>query len=291
MNEKLRTTFIDIWDQFLEMTPNIIIAVIVFLTFFFLGRLSFKILQKRFETKWNETLVTNFAANALKWIFYSVGIFAALDILKLSGVVGGLMAGAGITAIILGFAFKDIGENFLAGILLAVNRPFKIGNIIEVEGYKGSVKGMDMRTIHIRNVEGKDIYIPNAMIVKNVVVNYTKDGLLRQEFTVGLDVPSDVSKAKDLIIKHLSQQPDILTNPEPNVITNEIGEFTVNVKVLFWVDILKSKTESPSFLGMTIRSQIINEVKDLLLKNGFNLPSKILEHKNYNEALDISIKE
>lgn len=290
MNEKLKQTFIDYWDKIIEMIPNFGVAFLVFLAFFLIGRLIFKIIQKRFAAKWDETLVTNFAANALKWLFYFIGIFAALDILNLGGIVSGLMAGAGITAIILGFAFKDIGENFLAGILLAVNLPFRIGNIIEVEGNKGVVKGMDMRSIHIRNVEGKDIYIPNAMIVKNVVINYTKDGLLRQEFMVGLDIPSDVAAAKKLILGYLSQQNDILSQPAPNVITTEIGEFTLNVKVLFWVDILKNKAQSPSLLGITIRSRIIATVKKLLLENGFNLPSKILEHKNYDASLQIKLE-
>ena len=291
MKEQLNNTFTEFWEMLIGMLPKLLAALVIFLVFFFIGYFLYKILSKKFAEKWQETIVTKFLANVLKWVFYLIGLIAAVDILGFSGVMSGLIAGAGVTAIILGFAFKDIGENFLAGLLLAVNRPFRIGNIIEVSGFKGTVKGMDMRTTHIRNIEGKDIFIPNAMIVKNVVVNYTKDGLLRQQFVVGLDLPSDVSKAKVLIMEYLNNEPDVLKKPEPNVLVTDIGEFTVNVQVLFWVDVLKGKNQSPSYLGFTIRSKIIHEVKDLLLSKGFNLPSQVLEHKNYSGPMEIKFNQ
>lgn len=290
MEEKLKSTFFDYWDGLIDALPNLIAAVLVVLFFILIGRIFFRIIEKRFTIKWKETIATRLLANSIKWIFYLIGLIAGVDILGLGGLVSSLIAGAGITAIILGFAFKDIGENFLAGILLATNRPFRIGNIIEISGYKGVVKGMDLRNTHIRNVEGKDIFIPNAIMVKNVLVNFTKDGLLRLEFDIGMDLPSDIPKVKTLILDYLSIQPEVLKKPEPNVIASEIGDFALIIKVLFWVDILKSKSESPSYLGMTIRSKIIHEVKDLLIKNGFNIPSPIREHKTYKDPIQVDIK-
>lgn len=289
MNEQIKNTFIDFWEMMIGMLPKLLAALVLFLVFFLIGHFLYKIFSKKFAEKWQETIVTKFLANVAKWAFYLIGLIAAVDILGFSGIMSSLIAGAGVTAIILGFAFKDIGENFLAGLLLAVNRPFRIGNIIEVGGFKGTVKGMDMRTTHIRNIEGKDIFIPNAMIVKNAVVNYTRDGLLRQQFMIGLDVSTNVPKAKALILGYLNKEPDILKKPEPNVLVADIGEFTIDIQVLFWVDVLKGKNQSPSYLGFTIRSQIIQEVKDLLLTNGFNLPSQVLEHKMYKEPLEVNV--
>ena len=291
MNEKLRQTFLEFWDHLIEMAPSILVAIIVMLIFFLMGHFLYKFVNKRFLSKWEGTIVTKFITNSIKWLLYLIGLLAALDILNMTGIVSSIMAGAGITAIILGFAFKDIGENFLAGALLVAKRPFRIGHVIEVDGHKGVVKEMDMRTIHLRNIEGKDIFIPNSMIVKNVVINYTLDGLLRLEFMVGLDIPSDIAEATRLIRDYLSQQPEVLKQPEANVIVMEIAEFTVNLKVLFWVDILKNKTVSPSYLGITIRSRVIQEVKDLLLAHGFNLPSQIIEHKNYSGPMELKVNK
>ncbi|MBT8190610.1 MAG: mechanosensitive ion channel family protein [Bacteroidia bacterium] len=290
MKDQLQNTFLEFWNTIIGMIPNIISALLVMLFFFLLGHYTYRLIEKRFSAKWKETVVTALTAGIVKWVLYLIGLIAAVDILGFSGILSSIIAGAGISAIIFGFAFKDIAENFLAGLFLAANRPFKIGNIIEVDGFKGTVKGLDLRTTHIRNVEGKDIYIPNSIIIKNTLVNYTKDGLLRQEFTLGLDIPSDVVQAKVLIMDHLLTFNEILKKPEPNVITSDIGDFTVNIKVLFWVDILKSKLESPAFLGMTVRSKVINDVKDLLLNKGFNLPSPIRELKVYDQPIQLNIQ-
>lgn len=291
MKKELNEVFNTFWQGMVAMAPNILIAILVMLIFFLAGYFIYKILHKRFLTRWESTVVVKFVANSVKWFLWLIGLVIAMEVLSLSGLLSSLVAGAGITAIIFGFAFKDIGENFLAGILLVAKRPFRVGQIIELDKHKGVVKGMDLRSIHIRNVEGKDIFIPNSMILKNVLINYTLDGLLRLEFLVGLDVPSDVAKAIKLIRDYLDVQPEILKKPESNVLVSEIAEFTVNLKVLFWVDILKNKKTSPSYLGMTIRSRVIQEVKDLLLDNGFNLPSQVLEHKNYDGGLRIDMEQ
>lgn len=281
MSEKLQQIFADYWEQLINALPQILSAIILLAVFILLGWLLQRLVVKRLTKRWKETILSTFFANTVRWLFFLLGLIAALDVLGFGGIVSSLIAGAGVSAIIIGFAFKDIAENFLAGVLLAISRPFRIGNIIEVESHKGTVRGMTLRMTHLRNVEGKDIYIPNAMIVKNVVTNYTKDGLLRQTFPLGLDVSTDVRAAKKLILDYLDQRQEILKQPEPNVLTSDIGEFTVDLQVLFWVDVLKLKGQSPSYLGYTIRSEIVADVKDLLLRNGFNMPSQVLEHKMY----------
>ena len=289
MEDKLIQTFKESWDHLLEKAPNLLFALLVLIVFVFIGKMLDRLLRKRLFAKWEETIVKNFTLNLIKWFFYLVGLFAALDFLELRAVVNSLITGAGITAIILGFAFKDIGENFLAGFLLAVNRPFKLGNIIEVNQQKGVVKEMDMRTTHIRNIEGKDIYIPNAMIVKNIVINYTRDGLLRQEFDICLDIQTNLEEAKNLILNFLKRQPEILPVPQANVLVTDVSSSAITIKILFWVDILKGKKDSPSYLGLTIRSRMMDAVKDLLLNNGFKMPSTVFEHKSYKKPLEITI--
>ncbi|HAZ24509.1 MAG TPA: mechanosensitive ion channel protein MscS, partial [Algoriphagus sp.] len=101
--------------------------------------------------------------------------------------VSGLLAGAGITAFVIGFALKDIGENFLAGILLAFKRPFKVGDTVDINGIRGVVLNLNLRDTQIKTPDGKDVFIPNATIIKNPLVNFTIDGFLRYDFIVGLD--------------------------------------------------------------------------------------------------------
>ncbi len=290
MIDQLKTAFHDFWLTVIGAMPRFVAAILFLTIFSLIGFFVHKIFQRAVKNRWRDPIVIGFTGNALKWFFYLIGLLAALHAVGLGGLANSLIAGAGISAIIVGFAFKDIAENFLAGLLLAINRPFNTGNIIEVDQFKGTVRGMNLRTTHIRNVEGMDIYIPNAMIVKNVVTNYTKDGLLRQAFTVGLDVNAEIEQARQLIIRFLKDQGFVLDIPAPDVLTEEIGTSTINLLVLFWVDVLQDKSVPPAYLGATLKGRIIAEVKDLLLQNGYNLPCPILEHKMYDRQAPLSVQ-
>ncbi len=289
--ERIRNIFLEFWDSILQILPNILSGVLVFVVFTLIGFSIGRVINSRLQAKWKGTLIAQFMGDIIKWIFIILGTIIAMHFIGLGSIASSILAGAGVSAIIIGFAFKDIAENFLAGILLAVNRPFKLGDIIEIEKYKGPVKKLDLRVTHIRTADGRDIYIPNAMIVKNVLINFTKDGLLRQEFLVGLDTFDDLSKARDLILDYFTKQPDVLNDPLPNMLVDEIAECSINVKILFWVDVLKFKQKKEaSDTGETIKSRVMREVKELFVSKGFNLPSIIIEHKMYKENSPLEIK-
>jgi small-conductance mechanosensitive channel len=292
----MKVNFSDIFNDFyLKMSsliPNIIIGIIIIIVFIFLGRLFYNFVGKRIQLKWKDSIISNFISQSTKWAFYTFGLIIALNIVGFGDIASSLIAGAGIGAIIFGFAFKDIGENFLAGIILALKRPFEVGDIIEVDGYKGNVQNLDLRITHLRNVEGKDIYIPNSSIIKNTLINYTKDGNLRVNFIIGIAPECEISTTRSLILDYLEQNNLILKAPKPNVIVQELGEYTTDLQVLFWVDILANKKLPDSYLGHNIRSKVITDVKEILDKNKIEMPSQVIEHKMYRDhRLDIRKSE
>ena len=291
MNINFSKIFNDFYSDISIMLPNIISGLLVIIIFIILGKLFFTIIGKRIQKKWKDTIISNFVSEATKWSFYIFGIIIALNIVGFGGIASSLIAGAGISAIIFGFAFKDIGENFLAGIILALKRPFEIGDIIEVEGYKGNVKDLDLRVTHLRNVEGKDIYIPNSSIIKNTLINYTKDGNLRVNFMIGIAPECNINQTRSLIIEYLEKNKQILKTPGPNVIVLELGEFTTDLQVLFWVDILANKKLPDSYLGHNIRSKAITDIKEILDDNNIEMPSQVIEHKMYRENKFVTRKD
>lgn len=291
MYERLSETFNNFWNRLVDMLPNLVTAIVFLVVFIIIGYYVGKLFERANKKRWKDPIAISFTGQVVKWAFYLLGLISAFYIMGWSKLADSVLAGAGISAIIFGFAFKDIAENFLAGILLAVRRPFNAGNIIEVDGFKGTVRGLDLRVTHIRNIEGKDIFIPNALIVKNVVTNYTKDGLLRQDFVIGLDLNNNLEQVKRIILRYLDAQPEVLKKPEFNVIIKQMGEFTLDVQVLFWVDILKQRAISPSYLGATIRSRIINDIRKELMAAGVNMPSQILEHKMYNPEEPLVVRQ
>lgn len=290
MYQNVLQSFKNFWLSIIDKLPQILVSFTVLVVFIILGKIVYRIFKKRIHNRWEDSIISSFLSEFLKWTFYVIGFTFALFNLGLGGFASSLIAGAGVTAIIIGFAFKDIAENFLAGILLAINRPFNVGDIIEVENIKGPVKALDLRTTQIKTVDGRDIYIPNAVVVKSVFTNYTKDGLLRLDFLVGLDTYDDIEKARKVIIEHLLKQQEILQEPAPNVSLEELGESAISIKVMFWINIFKSSEKEQSLLGEPLRSKIMREVKDLLLENGFSMPSIIIEHKMYNQEDPLKLK-
>ena len=283
MNIDISKIFNDFYVEISSKIPSIITALLVIIIFIILGKLFYSLIGKRIQKRWKDTIISNFVSEATKWSFYIFGIIIALNIVGFGGVASSLIAGAGISAIIFGFAFKDIGENFLAGIILALKRPFEIGDIIEVDGYKGHVRDLDLRITHLRNVEGKDIYIPNSSIIKNALINYTKDGNLRVNFMIGIAPECNINETRMLIIDYLKQNKQVLKNPMPNVVVAELGEFTTDLQVLFWVDILTNKNLPDHYLGHNIRSKAITDIKEILDANNIEMPSQVIEHKMYRD--------
>jgi small-conductance mechanosensitive channel len=253
------------------------LSVAVLMVFVFLARQSKTFLSRRLSKRMQDPLLANFLATILKSLVILVGLLLIFRIIGLTGVVTGLLTGAGISAFIIGFALKDIGENFLAGILLAFKRPFRIGDVVDINGIRGQILTLNLRDTQIKTVDGKDVFIPNATIIKNPLVNFTIDGFLRYDFIIGLDYGSDYSAAMELILKTISKVPGVLGDQKsPNVWVSDLAESTLNIQVTFWVDTFDLK-----ILDAVIKSNVILEVLTALEKAGFNLPAKILELKNH----------
>jgi small-conductance mechanosensitive channel len=271
--------------------PKLLVSVLLLVVFWGIGRLIKRIFKKRFQRKWDDSIVVGFTGMALQYLSYLIGFALALYVLGFGGIAGSLMAGAGVTAIILGLAFKDIAENFLAGFILAINRPFSLNDIIEIENYKGTVTHMDIRFTRMRMPDGGDVFIPNSLLVKNILTNFTRDGLIREEFTLGLDTSTDVSRARNFILAHLTNDDQVLKDPKPNVLVSQLGNFTVDVTVLFWINAFEF-SQQPDIENTleTVRSRMIHEVKDLLLSKGFNFPNFVLDHKMYDAETELLVK-
>jgi small-conductance mechanosensitive channel len=228
----------------------------------------------------------NFIGRAVFLIFLIIGIVIFLNQIGLGKAAGGLLAGAGVSAIVIGFAFKDIGENFLAGFFLAFSRPFSIGDVIEIEVVKGVVKALNFRNTHIRTFDGKDVFMPNAILIKNPLANYTRDGLLRYDFLVGLDYNDDIAKAGKVIMNSLLSESRIEHAGElaPFIMLDKFGTSTIDIRIFYWVS-------SVGFNGPIafLQTTVMNNVLVELVEAGFTLPADIIELKTYQEGKPIPV--
>src|SRR3546814_7403117 len=115
-----------------------------------------------------------------------IGLLLALNLLGLSSLVGAVLGSAGVIGLVLGFAFKDIAENYIAGVLLSVRKPFSPGELIAIEEYQGKVVALTSRTTIMKTLEGNQLQLPNALVFKSVLLNYSQNTRQRFDFTVGL---------------------------------------------------------------------------------------------------------
>ncbi len=267
------------YTQLVFLLPKVLLASIVFAFFYFLANRSRNFVNTRLTKNMDDPLLATFLSRVVKIAIVLIALLFALQILGLAGVATGLITGAGVSAIVIGFAFKDIGENFLAGIMLAFHRPFRVGDTVDLDGYTGKVVALNLRNSRIKTFDGKDIFIPNANIIKNPVVNYTMDGFLRYDFTIGLDYGSDINKAIQVIMKTMQQVSGVLQEEKKiSISVSSLGTSTLDLRVYYWLNTFDASASSG-----VVKTQAVQQTLDALMKAGFYLPGNILEIKNYKE--------
>lgn len=275
------------YNELLKVLPRIALGILIIVIGFLIATWITNVYKRRIEKKAEDPLMSRFLAQAIRIILIIIAIMIALQVAGLDGIATGLLTAVGGGAIVLGFAFQDIGKNFLAGIILAFNRPFNINDTIKIDDIFGKVKQLSFRYSHIKTFDGRDIYIPNSDVLTKPVANYTADGFFRVDFVVGIGYEDDIESAKKVIQEILDNNKEIVRDEfhENFVIEDELAASTVNLKVFFWVDTVDYRRAS-----RVLRGLIIKEVKEALSKGDFNLPSDVVELKLYKNTPDIPFK-
>lgn len=279
--EAIQKSLNNYYEGFLSILPRIALALLVVVLGVLIAQLLTNFYRRKFLKQSDDPLMSKFLTQAVKLVLIIVAVMFALRIAGLDGLAAGLLTAVGGSAIILGFAFQDIGKNFLAGIILAFNRPFHINDTIKIDDIFGKVKALSFRYSHIKTFDGRDIFIPNSDVLTKPVENYTADGFYRLDFVVGIGYEDDIESAKKVIQKVLDENEDIVKDIEHEnyVIEDNLAASTVNLKVFFWVYTVDYRKAS-----MILRGLIIRKVKEALAAKDFNLPSDIIELKLYKNA-------
>lgn len=278
-SEQVAQAFQDYFNLLVSLLPKVGLALVVFIILWFISRWLTKVAGRQFQERVEDQLLARFLRRLTRILLFVLSFAIVLNILGLGGIAAGLLTGAGIGAFVIGFAFKDIGENLLAGIMLAFYRPFNIGHVVEVGGVTGSVVGLTLRNTQIKTFDGKDVYIPNAQIIKNKLTNFVIDGFLRQDYNIELDQASAIEPARQIIIDVLSGIPGILQETKaPSVHLTDLGKHTKTLTAYYWLDTFDSQ-----YSGLEIKTQALAQSFDALQAAGYYLPGEIVELKNYRD--------
>lgn len=259
------------WQQFLFALPKLAIALVLLILAVFIANRASALLGGRLRQRSTDALLADFLARISKWVMVLIGVMIALNVLGFSGVVGSLVGAAGVSAFIVGFAFKDIAENFLAGVILAFNRPFHIDDTVQIKDMVGHVEALNLRTTLMRTFDGKHVFLPNSMVLKEPLINFTRDGNLRQEFLVSVELGEDATPdvAGNIILDYLRTVPEVQQKPRPPYINLEkAGATTADLRVYFWTD-----SEDYRRGVLELKSRVMQQVKQELRGAGLGVPS------------------
>lgn len=257
-------------DLFLNFLPRLLIGIFVFLLIYAIGKGVAATIIQIIKRGGLPLTYHSFFRKMVKGVFVLIGIVVFLNLIGYNTLAASLVAGGGLTAVMLGFAFKDIGENFLAGFFLAFSRPFTTEDVIETEGITGTVRGIELRHTHIRTAEGCDVFVPSSQLFTRPLFNYTRDGLRRGSFTVGIDYADDSGAAGRLLLETTQKVTGVLTTPEASVQIKGFDPGFVELQVFFWIN----ARDQDKSLAIT-RTIVMDKCRTSLRENGFTISADI----------------
>lgn len=286
-SQDITDSFTRFYHNLIEQAPGIAIGLLIIILGVLLGTFIGRFATRRISVRTEDPLMSRFLGKAIRFIFIVIAIMLGLRAAGLGGIATGILTAAGASALVLGFAFKDIGENFIAGIILAFNRPFDINDTVEIGPNFGKVKGLEFRYTKLKSFDGKDVYIPNSDVLTEPVTNYTEDGFFRWSFIVGIAYENDIQGAKNIILEVLKKDSTVIEDKDHInfVIEDELATSTVNLKVFFWVDTIDFRR-----YALVTKGKVIREVKEALEAKGYYLPADIQEVKLYGPEKDFPIR-
>ncbi len=257
--------------------PNVVLALLVVSLFLFTSKFvrrgSLPLMRRSLK---NRALVSLFAT-ILQFVFVALGFFVALGILNLDKTVTSLLAGAGVLGIALGFAFQDVASNLISGVVIAIKEPFKIGEIIEIEGILGEVKGIDLRNTLIETFQGIEVYIPNKNIFTKPLMNFSGVPVRRLDFSVGVSYADNLEKVEKVLYDCLEPLDGRVEDRPVEVFFKEFGSSSINCDIRIWV-------HYPADLNyLKVRHRAIIAIKKAFDQNEITIPFPI-------RTLDFGIK-
>lgn len=259
-----------LYRRAVQAWPVAALIVVIVLATWFMARLVGMLARRFFAGRIPSPLLFGVVVRAFTIPVFLLGLYFVLQVAGLTRLALTVLGGTGLIGIIIGFAFRDIAENFLASLLLSVRNPFSGGDLIEVAGHTGIVQNLNTRSTVLLTLDGNHVQIPNATVYKSTIKNYSSIPSRRAEFTVGIAYDSPATRAQALIADVLKEHPAVLDAPEPLVLVDELGAATVNLRISYWFD---SATYSPA----KINSALMRLTKNRLLKGGIELPDSARE--------------
>ena len=283
MNESIQQSFTDIYDKllgwltsFIESLPNLFVAVIVMVIAYYSARIVNKWTARLASKRIDQDSISKLIGRVSAVIVVSLGLVLALGALDLSKTLNTLLAGAGISGLVIGLALQGTLSNLLSGIILSFRKKIEIGHWIETNGYSGEVVDISLNSLILKECDNNLVIIPNKLIIENPLKNYSITEKMRIAVDCGVGYESDLDEVTKLVKEAISGVYEQHDNTEIEVYFKEFGDSSINFVTRFWVDATAAKNK------LEAKSIGIMAIKKKFKANNINIPFPIrsLEFKS-----------
>jgi small conductance mechanosensitive channel len=256
-----------IGSKIVEISINLVVALVTFGAFYLLwllARALLKMIMKRSEL--DETSQA-FARTILQYSILLTGLFNALSAMNID--TAGLLASLGIVGITIGFAARDAFSNLISGVMIYLDRPFVIGDLVEIGEYYGEVAEITLRSTRVVTSDGKMLAVPNTEMINKTVTSYTNFPHLRLDIEATVGVEEDLDRVRQILLKVIEGDSAFMDTPPPRVIVTQLNDYNVAVELQAWIEDERAH--------VNIRSELREKVFNALTREGVDMPYETIK--------------
>lgn len=271
-----------IGESLIVSLPMFLLAALVVVFFWWLGGLIAGLLY--LPKKWAPNLFVAELVRLFARLFFMLGgVMIAAELLGATALLVSVLGGLGVVGIALGFAIRDTVENFVASVLLSIRQPFGAGEHVVIDGNDGRIMRLTSRATIMLDLNGNHVRIPNSVVYKSTIINYSRNSKRRLQFEVGIDTDIQPLQAQNLAVETLLTIDGVLDDPSPQCLVQTLGDSNVVLRIYAWID------QTASDFSKT-RSTCMAFVKHAFETANINMPEPIYRLRVENMDLDKPVR-
>jgi len=228
-----------LWGVLVSFFLNLLAALVIFVIALYLARFLGSIVQRVLDHRKVPLGVVQLFSQLTYWTIIVSGAILALQ--RFFDVTA-FLAGLGIAGLTVGFALQDVMKNFVAGVILLVQQPFHVGESIGIKGFDGTITAIDLRVTEMRASDGRLVILPNADVLVNPIINYSRTKQRQIELSLNLSLTSEPDTVRQILLEMGKSVEGFLYDPEPSVVFVNLANSSMQMNFSFWVDVNQTTT-------------------------------------------------
>jgi len=257
----------DLGEQIAQGLANLVVGLLVFLAFYVLLRIIVLILRKTIRKSHMDETTYSFVETTVNYTILTLGVLSALNAVGIN--TAAILTSLGIVGVTIGFAARDSLSNLISGIIIFLDRPFVIGDLVEIDDKYGSVSEITLRSTRVVTSDGRMLAVPNTEIINKTVASYTNFPNLRLDIPVSIAVTEDIENARQILLGLVKENPEYLKSPAPRVVVQQLNDYNVALELQAWLIDERQHVEK--------RSELRESVFNAFNKAGIEMPFETIQ--------------